>query len=122
MRNATDGHVPLPIRDRFLKRFSDDYPSRYVTVLKQENIRILQEVTFYLASEIKEQVQATAVGPVGSASRAPQDTEPRRSHIASECTDSPSGVRQEDTPSRLISIVVRHSERRSHARDHRDSN
>src|SRR5438093_3577177 len=43
MRNATDGHVPLPIRDRFLKRFSDDYPSRYVTVLKQENIRILQE-------------------------------------------------------------------------------
>jgi len=76
MRNATDGHVPLPIRDRFLKRFSDDYPSRYVTVLKQENIRILQEVIFYLASEIKEQFQATAVGPVGSASRAPQDTEP----------------------------------------------
>ena len=45
-------------------------------VLKQENIRILQEVIFYLASEIKEQFQATAVGPVGSASRAPQDTEP----------------------------------------------
>src|SRR5439155_16065693 len=76
MRNATDGHVPLPIRDRFLKRFSDDYPARYVTVLKQENIRILQEVIFYLASEIKEQFQATAVVPVGSASRAPQATEP----------------------------------------------
>src|SRR2546425_2644116 len=38
VRNETGGHDTLPIRDGFLKRFSDDYPTRYVSVLTSENI------------------------------------------------------------------------------------
>src|SRR6266705_2334326 len=40
LRNETGGHDTLPIRDRFLKSFSDDYPTRYVSVLTSENTRL----------------------------------------------------------------------------------
>src|SRR5438132_4059896 len=81
LRNATGGHVPLPIRGRFLKRFSDDYPSRYGSVLRRENIRIFQDVTFYLASIIKERFRRqlwTASAPLPAQ---PQGTEPGRPSI-----------------------------------------
>src|SRR2546426_7199247 len=51
--NETGGHDSLPIRDRFLKRFSDDYPTRYVSVLMTENILLLPEHDFHSQSGIK---------------------------------------------------------------------
>src|SRR2546426_917820 len=50
IRNATGGHDMRPIQDRFLKRFSDDYPTRYVSVLTSENIRFGQGRDFYFNS------------------------------------------------------------------------
>ena len=70
VEDATGGHEPLPIQGRFLKRFSDDYPSRYVPVLTQENIGFLREVIFYPSSVIKirfrsgmRAVRAIGLGP-----------------------------------------------------------
>src|SRR2546425_1597022 len=51
--NETGGHDSLPIRDRFLKRFSDDYPTRYVSVLTSENIGVVRERDFHIESWIK---------------------------------------------------------------------
>src|SRR5947209_8989387 len=112
LRNATGGHVPLPIRGRFLKRFSDDYPSRYGTVLRRENIRIFQDVTFYLASIIKERFQATAL-PAGAAFPHQRDTHPRplRSPIAYDRT----------TPPRCVGQGVPRSRRLRHASAYREA-
>src|SRR2546426_822813 len=51
--NETGGHDSLPIRDRFLKRFSDDYPTRYVSVLTSENIGVVRGRDFHIESWIE---------------------------------------------------------------------
>src|SRR3989442_12467273 len=51
--NETGGHDSMPIRDRFLKRFSDDYPTRYVSVLTSENIGVVRGRDFHIESWIE---------------------------------------------------------------------
>jgi len=102
----TGGHDSLPIRDRFLKRFSDDYPTRYVSVLTSENIGVVRERDFHIESWIKiVSIARKAAVPTPTITPAPQkarDATPNR--VRCTIVPSPSDGRSRPHPDPRSSV------------------